>query len=187
MSLFITTAGYFYQDIVSSAAAPSFYTINFGQNVITPFFAMNDGGYNASDTKWKQWGSFSGSCPAQVSSSAQSGSGTITYDSATGGYIFNDAHTYWTPQNPTNGAFWTGSWPGAGLQEQCFAYMFQGVIPSTAATVPRNYIWSAGNDPYSTFFGGDIYWNTGSVTMTVGNSENAAGDGNGTKRFNALG
>ena len=167
-----------------AAGPPSFYTVNFGQNVITPFFAMNNGGFNSSDTKWKQWGSYSGSCPAQVSSSAQSGSGTITYDTATQGYIFNGAHTYWLPQNPTNGAFWTGSWgPPAGLSEQCFAYMFQGVIPTTAALVPRNYIWSAGNDPYSTFFGGDIYWNTGSVTMTVGSSENAAGDGNGTKRF----
>ena len=174
MSLFIPTAGYFYQDLVSAILPPAFYTSSFGSNTITPFFAINDGGYDSVTGKWKQWGSISGSLPSLIgaSSSVASGSGTITYDGATGGYIFNNKHIYWTGsvgvgpwiRNSSNGS--TVNW-----NEQQFALFFQGVIPTTA-TLATNYIASSGRSSITTFYGWDLTWNTGSVVWQGGAATN---------------
>ena len=176
MSLFIATAGYFYEDLVSAAILPpAFYTSSFGSNTITPFFAINDGGYDSVNDKWKQWGSISGSLPTNIgaSSSLASGSGTITYDSTTAGYIFNNKYIDWT------GSVGRGAWinqatpTGTNWNEQQIGLFWQGVIPSSA-TLATNYIGSAGNSSNTQFYGWDLTWNTGSVVWIGGTSTNNA-------------
>lgn len=178
MSLFIATAGYFSETILSIAPVgpPSFYTSSFGSNNITPFFAINDGGYDSVNDKWKQWGSISGSLPTNIgaSSSLASGSGTITYDSTTAGYIFNNKYIDWTG-SVGRGAWLNQSVPtGTNWNEQQFGIFWQGVIPSSA-TLATNYIASAGNSSDLQFYGWDLYWDTGSVVWNGGQNTNNTG------------
>jgi hypothetical protein len=176
MGLFIATAGYFYEDLVSAGGGPpAFYTSSFGSNNITPFYAINNGGYDSVNDKWKQWGSISGSLPTNIgaSSSLASGSGTITYDGATAGYIFNNKYIDWT------GSVGRGAWlntntpTGTNWNEQQFAIFWQGVIPSSATSV-TNYIASAGNNNQSQYYGWDLTWDTGSVVWIGGTTTNNA-------------
>ena len=80
----------------TTAGPPSFYTSSFGSNTITPFYAINDGGWDSVNAKWQQWGSISGSLPTNIGaySSVASGSGTITYNSTYETYTFDNKHIF---------------------------------------------------------------------------------------------
>ena len=153
-----------------SPGPPSFYSTTFADNFMTPFFAINDGGYSSGSNVWQQWGTISGSTPAQVYSQTISGSGTPTWDSGSDGYTFNDCFVYWNTGNPSNGAWYTGSWapPGTNWNEQVFALYFQGVIPSSAPGGMRHYIASAGTNDQSQYFGWNLIWTTSSVEWVGG-------------------
>ena len=179
MSLFTAVAAYNYQPIIiSGGGPPSFYTSSFGSAVMVPFFAINDGGYNTVTDKWQQWGSISGSLPLNIGafSMAASGSGTITYDNTTKGYIFNNKYIYYT------GSVNTGSWIASNTSrgqvnwnEQQIGLFWQGVIP-VGAELATNYIASAGNTSLTQYYGWDLTWNTGSVVWIGGsNTNNVAG------------
>jgi hypothetical protein len=175
MGLFTSTALYNYQPIIISAGGPpAFYTSSFGSNTITPFFAINDGGYDSVNDKWKQWGSISGSLPLNIgaSSSVASGSGTITYNSTYDTYIFNNKHIFWT------GSSNTGSWLAnntsrgqANWNEQQFGLFWQGVLLPGSETV-TSYVASAGRSSGTSFYGWDLTWDTGSVVCRLGTTTN---------------
>jgi hypothetical protein len=176
MSLFIATAGYFSETILSIAPVgpPAFYTSSFGSALITPFFAINDGGYDSVNDKWKQWGSISGSLPTNIgaSSSVASGSGTITYNSTYETYVFNNKHIFWTGSSgrgawlstQTNGG--TTNW-----NEQQFGLFWQGVLLPGSETV-TSYVASAGRSSGTSFYGWDLTWDTGSVVWRGGTTTN---------------
>jgi len=101
MSLFTSTAFYYSEQIAGGVVPgpPAFYSTSFATNMMTPFFAINDGGWDSSSEKWKQWGSISGSLPDNVgaSSSLASGSGAITYDNSYKSYKKRWRKSWGTP------------------------------------------------------------------------------------------
>jgi hypothetical protein len=162
----------------AAPSPPSFYSTTFGSNLMTPFFAINDGGYNSGSGQWQQWGSISGSLPSNIGafSSVASGSGTITWDSTTKGYTFNNKYIYWTGSaSPNYGAWLPSNVPaGTNWNEQVLALFWQGTIP-VGAELADNYIASAGENNQSLYYGWDLIWNTQSVQWVGGNTSNHGG------------
>lgn len=171
------TQAYLGTNLVFSSAVtpPSFYTSSFGSAVITPFFAINDGGWDSTNSRWKQWGSISGSLPDNVgaSSSVASGSGTIEYNGTYKTYTFNNKHILWTGSTG-NGAWIDGQTNNGktNWNEQQFALFWQGVL-LPGSELQTNYIASAGNNNQSLYYGWDLTWNTSSVVWTGGTTTNA--------------
>ena len=157
----------------TTAGPPSFYTSSFGSNTITPFYAINDGGWDSVNAKWQQWGSISGSLPTNIGaySSVASGSGTITYNSTYETYTFDNKHIFWT------GSVGRGAWlnqatpSGTNWNEQQFAIFWQGVL-LPGSELQTSYIASAGDSSLTSFYGWDLTWNTGSVIWTGGTTTN---------------
>lgn len=176
MSLFTSTAFYYSEQIAGGVVPgpPAFYSTSFATDMMTPFFAINDGGWDSSAEKWKQWGSISGSLPDNVgaSSSLASGSGAITYDDSYKSYVFNNKYIEWTG-SAGNGAWIDGTTNNGDTNwgEQYFGLYWQGVIQPGAELV-SNYIASAGNSSQNQYYGWDLIWQTGSVIYVGGTTNN---------------
>lgn len=178
MSLFTSTAFYYSEQIAGGVVPgpPAFYSTSFANNLMTPFFAINDGGWDSTNSKWKQWGSISGSLPDNVgaSSSLASGSGTITYDNSYKSYVFNNKYIEWTGSTG-NGAWIDGTTNNGACGtwgEQLFGLYWQGVI-QPGASLASNYIASAGNSSQTGYYGWDLIWQTGSVIYVGGQLNNS--------------